>query len=283
MHAVLLPLLRCACLGLATLQFAYGQLTPPPGGGETAAVAQAMTAVSGSLWGQSLNPASLASGDSAHNRLRAGVSFQQPMLVKELSTVHLVAAAPVAGKQHVIGFEAGSYGFEAFRQSSISVGYAGWFLHKLSVGTRLSAHNLTLRDLGSAWAITLDAGMQLRFNQRVTVGAAVQNATRTGYKTTVGNRERLATTLRLGGAYHPSDKLTVSADWVQTAGNKPGGAVGVAYRPSKAVAFRTGMGTQPQRWGLGISLFPASALRMDFAFVYAAQTGGTPVLSGQVW
>lgn len=280
MRTAIQHLMLCLLAGLT--QALYGQLAPSPGGGETAAMAQAMTAVSGNIWAQSLNPAGIAGSDSALQHLRVGISMQRPLLVPELSTAHVAATYPLTGT-HFIGAEISTYGFNAFRQSTISVSYAGWFMQKLSVGSRLVAHNLLLEDLGSAWAVSLDAGLQYRLSKRTTLGAAIQNANRGGYRTLAGSTERIATTLRLGVAYQPSDKVTVSGDWVQAAGQKPGGAAGVSYRPAKALAIRAGMGTHPQRWGLGISMFAASALRIDMAFVYAAQSGGSPALSAQLW
>jgi hypothetical protein len=244
------------------------------GGARVAALAGAGTALPGSAWGWG-NPAGSATlGERA-------VSFYatQGFGLSELRLGAARYAEPTAWGTFAAG--ARTFGHDAYRETVFSLGYARSFqfgtsrgvqagltarYYRLSLGSRSDG-----ASYGSAGALALSLGAQVRLLPRLTLGAAAANVNAARY----ADGAELAQTLAVGLAFRASDRLLVLADAFKDVDHALSGRAGLEFVPVEALAVRLGVAGAPARVTAGVGL-RLSVLRARLAFERHRTLGWTP-------
>ena len=199
------------------------------------------------------NAAGLAEVRSA----AASFSYTYPFGLQELALHSSCVAVPsTAGC-----FSAGliSYGFELYREDSVSLGYANSIRPGLAVGLNLKASRLTIERFGTGSAVALDLGLLAKPTDRFRTGIAAWNI----LGTRVGG-ESLDQSLALGAAFDPHAHLTLCADAHKDLDRPLQIRCGAEYRLGDLLALSAGAGNAPTEFscGLGVRL---GHWRFDYA------------------
>lgn len=244
------------------------------GGARVAALAGAGTALRGDAWGWA-NPAGPATLDGR----AVGFYATQGFGLSELRLGAARYAEPTAWGTFSLG--ARTFGFDAYRETAFSLGYAQGFqlgtsravqaglaarYHRLSLGTRSDG-----TSYGSAGALALSLGAQVQLLPRLSLGAAAANVNAGRY----ADEAELAQTLAVGLAFRASDRFLIVADAFKDIAHPLSGRAGVEVVPVEALAVRVGVAGAPARVtaGLGLRL---SVLRARLAFERHRTLGWTP-------
>ena len=247
------------------------------GGARVAALAGTGAALPGDAWGWA-NPAGPATLGGRAVRFYATQGFG----ISELRLGAMRYAEPL-GTWGTLSGGARSFGFDAYRETVFSVGYARGFqlgtsrsvqaglaarYYRLSLGNRSGESGASY---GSAGAFSLSLGALVRLLPRLTLGAAAANVNAARY----ADGADLAQTLRVGMAFRASDRFLVAADAVKNIDFPLSGRVGVEVVPVKALAVRVGVASAPARFTAGVGL-RLGLLRARLAFERHRTLGWTP-------
>lgn len=237
-------------------------------GTRIAGINGAFGAAKGDLWAGYANPAGLA-GTSA----QGSAYSRQSYLAAELNTVAMAAAIPFK-TTHVASFQVASFGFSAYRENALSLGYAGDFSGKISAGATLHYRQISLAELGSAGTVSVDAGVIAGLSQTLSIGGSIQNANRAALRTNA-TKQVLPTRLTLGVSYKPSDKVLFNTDLVQEIGFPFGFRTGMEYHIAKAMSVRFGGGIRPVTYSGGAG-FHTGKWDFDLAYSFHERLGSSP-------
>lgn len=241
------------------------------GGARMIGLAGANTAIRKDVWAGYNNPASVAGID----KYAFGAGFERRFLLQELQYGQLACAIPVQ-KATFIG-TASTFGFDLYRETSASIGYARSFYEKYHAGASLQIHNTAIgENYGSAYAYTLQLGTQINLSEKIVLGADVYNLTRSS----IGRqfKERIPTVYSLGVSYQPNTKCIITTMVDKDVDFKPRLRGGVEYTFAKIISARIGASTNPDMVYAGLGFFH-KGFGLDFAMSYHTYLGFTPNLS----
>ncbi|MCS7076575.1 MAG: hypothetical protein NZ455_07700 [Bacteroidia bacterium] len=234
-------------------------------------LAGANTAIRKDVWAGYNNPASVAGID----KYAFGAGFERRFLLQELQYAQLTSAIPVQ-KSTFIG-TASTFGFDLYRETSVSLGCARTFYEKYHAGASLQIHNTAIgENYGSAYAYTLQMGMQINLSQKVVLGADVYNLTRSS----IGRqfRERIPTVYSVGVSYQPNKNCLITTMVDKDVLFKPRWRAGIEYTFFKVLFARIGASTSPDMIYAGVG-FLHKGFGIDLAMSYHTYLGFTPNLS----
>jgi hypothetical protein len=269
-----------ALLLLIVLAFhppAHAQLAPlAEGGARALALGRAGTALSGDVWGLH-NPGAWATLDRGGAGLLASQAFGMPEL--------RVAAAAVAYPTPfgVATASARTYGFEAFREQVLGVGFARAMpvspTRRIHAGAALRYTGVSVPEFGSAGALGLSAGLLVELLPGLDFGAHALNVNRPA----LSDRDPLESRLDAGVAWraHPQALVLLAAS--KDAEYPLSVRGGAEVRPGDVLVLRTGFSTAPTRFAAGVGL-ALGRLRADLAAEHHEALGWTPAVElGVTW
>lgn len=251
--------------------FVYAGNDKGTGGARMIGLAGANTAIRKDVWAGYNNPASVA----GIGKYSFGAGFERRFLLQELQYAQLVCAVPVQ-RSTFIG-TASTFGFDLYRETSASIGYARTFHEKYHVGASFQMHNTAIgENYGSAYSYTLQLGTQINLSEKIVLGADVYNLTRS----TIGNqfKERIPTVYSIGVSYQPNARCLITTMIDKDVDFKPRLRGGIEYVFMKILSARIGASTNPDMLYAGIGFFYKS-FGLDFAMSYHTYLGFTPNLS----
>lgn len=251
--------------------FCYSGNDKGIGGARMIGLAGANTAIRKDVWAGYNNPASVAGID----KYSFGAGFERRFLLQELQYAQLACAVPVQ-KATFIG-TASTFGFDLYRETSASIGYARSFHEKYHAGASFQIHNTAIgENYGSAYAYTLQIGTQVNLSEKIVLGADVYNLTRSS----IGRqfKERIPTVYSLGVSYQPNSKCLITTMIDKDVDFKPRIRGGVEYTFAKLLSARIGASTNPDMAYAGLGFF-YKGFGLDFAMSYHTYLGFTPNLS----
>ncbi len=226
------------------------------------------------LWSVQLNQAGLAGLKHAV----AGTYYENKFLVSELSLKSVAVALPVRNSG-VFGFSADHFGYSAYNEQKIGIGYGRGFGENFRVGVQLDYLSTTIGDgYGTNKAFAAEIGVQADLVAGLTVGAHIYNPTRV--KMSDFNNEKIPTILKVGLGYKFSDKVNVAIETEKDAEADADFKAGLEYNIVEQFAFRAGISTQPvvSYFGFGVLL---GNVRIDLATGLHSELGVTPHVSLQ--
>jgi len=256
---------------LCLARFLYAGNDKGIGGARMIGLAGANTAIRKDVWAGYNNPASVAGID----KYSFGAGFERRFLLQELQYGQLACAVPVQ-KATVIG-TASTFGFDLYRETSASIGYARSFHEKYHAGASIQLHNTAIgENYGSAYSYTIQLGTQINLSEKIVLGADIYNLTRS----TIGNqfKERIPTVYSMGVSYQPNKQCLITTMIDKDVDFKPRLRGGIEYTFLKILSARLGASTNPDMAYAGLGFF-YKGFGLDFAMSYHTFLGFTPNLS----
>lgn len=240
---------------------------------------QSIGARSNSLGGASItlaDPFSLFNNQAAMAFVKDvsfGIYTERRFMLKELS--FNAAGIIVPTKSGVFGLSANYYGFDVYNEKKLGLAYSRLFSEKISAGIQFDYLGTSIAEYGNSSTFTVEAGLLVKISEKLTTGAHVFNPVRvnTGFAD-----EKIPTTLKVGLAYSPSDKVMLAAEAKKDIDEPAQFCGGIEYRVVDALHLRAGFETNPSiySFGLGINV---KQLKIDLATTYHPVLGVSPGLS----
>ena len=256
---------RIVFLLLALHTLAAGGFEQTEAGARPASMAGAYIGLANDVWAIFYNVAGLSDLKS-----REISFFYTPgqFGLSELTKSTLAIGFP--GRLGVFGIGIRSYGFALYHEVSWTASYANK-VSGLSVGINLNYHTVSIQNYGSSGTIGIDAGVLLEFSRYVRWGIAARNVN----SPTIGeSREPLPQTFSAGFAYLPTQRLSLTLDYVKETDFDASSKFGFEYRIIDAVALRVGVSDRPTEYAGGIGI-QYGIVTIDYAFFMHQELGVT--------
>ncbi len=186
--------------------------------------------------------------------------------VAELSVVAGAAALPTPFG--VFGVAARRYGFELYRECSITFSYAR-VIAQMNVGINFNYHSASIRNYGSSGTLGIDMGLNMDLVNRLRWGISASNIN----TPTIGaSHELLPQGFSSGLAFLPADDLSLSLEYKKVIGYDVSPKFGFEYWVLHGFAIRCGVSDNPAEYGAGICV-KISTFRADYAVSSHQQLG----------
>ncbi len=205
----------------------------------------------------------------------AGVYFENRFGLPELSQMGAAAAVPVGSG--AFGLSYSGFGWSLYKENKVGLAYGMKFNEKISGGIQANYHSMRLpNNYGASATLTVEAGIQARVTEELTIGAHLFNPTRA--KLNEFNDERIPTIMRVGVGYRFSDRLLLTCEAEKDIEFNGIFRAGLEYMPGEKVYLRGGIATNPGIVAFGVGL-KLDALKVDLASTWHQVLGFSPQIS----
>ncbi len=196
-----------------------------------------------------------------------------PFGLKELSTSAFTYAEPL--KFGTLGLGIKNYGFDLYREISISLSYGGNYKKKIFYGLNLNYYNLKIKDNyntdNSASSVAVDAGLMAYITKYLRWGFFGKNIS----GSTIGiSQEKIAQVYRTGFSLVPKENLNFVLEIEKDVRYPLSVRAGMEYCPVDYVDVRAGVGSEPTTFTLGIG-FSYNLFQLDYALYNSPDLGLT--------
>lgn len=198
------------------------------------------------VWSLQHNPAGIA------NIVRPifALGYERHFSDQNLSTQKAVFAIPF--KQHVFGLSFQRYGINEYSEQTAGIAYSRNFSGSLALSITLMHHQLSVPKYGSANAVSVDAGMQYRLNERIWIGTHISNPSGSKYQDISGST--IPVSISFGVSFEFSDKVLVISDIHKVLSAGIDTKLGIEYTMINWFAIRGGMTANPFKQYAGFGL-----------------------------
>ena len=255
------------CLGASSLAFANNDKNTL--GAKSAAMANVSVTFSDAF--------SVFSNQAGLARLEGmslGVYAENRILVQDLGQYAVGFALPT--KSGTFGLGINYFGGSLYNETKINLAYGRNLFEKLSIGVEFDFMSINVSEFGSKSALTFGLGAMYNLTPEFTIGGHVYNPLR--IKLTDNEADLLPTTVKLGFAFEPSEKITLVGETEKTLMQPAMFKVGLEYRIIEKLYLRGGVGTQPTAMSFGIGL-NLNSIKMDLSASYHQTLGYSPQIS----
>jgi hypothetical protein len=230
---------------LLPIAFSRAGFEQTEGGARARAMGNAFVGLADDVWAIQYNPAGLARVSSLEF---SGFYSPQPFGLAELRLMALAAAYPTS--VGTFGVAARRFGFELYRETSFSIGYARE-IGGVFAGLNVNYHSVAIERYGSAETFALDAGVLVPVVESLRFGIAARNVSAAA----IGeSRERLPQTFTAGLAYSPIENADMAFDYQKEPGFVASPRGGIEYWIIREVVLRLGFSDQPSSYTAGLGL-----------------------------
>lgn len=204
--------------------------------------------------GLHVNPAVPAASD----RRSAMFFARQPFGIAELR--HASASASLPTRWLSVQGGAGTFGFEAYRETFATIGVSRTVpvgaSRPVYVGARATVHHLSISEYGSDRALAADAGLLVPVLPVLTLGVHARNVSGGSIA-----GSPLPRSVAVGVHYAVGPRVQILADVVKDAAHPWSLRGGVEIRPVEVLSLRLGATRHPARFtaGVGVHLGPVRA------------------------
>jgi hypothetical protein len=239
-------------------------------GGRSTAMAGSYVALSDG-WSAFHNQAGLAAVQS----IDAGMYYENRFGLNTLSDKGFFVAARwgkgvFAGSYH-------SFGYSEFASSKGGLAYAMGLGEKLDVGIQLNYYAVRLgENYGRAIAVSAEGGFLYRLNSKLTLAGHISNPNRAKLSDYLD--ERIPAVFRMGGTYHFSKQVLLTAEVYKDTQFDPAVRTGLEYRITESIAVRGGFASAPRQFTFGFG-WKLSQWIFDMAAAYHPVLGFNPHVS----
>jgi hypothetical protein len=246
-------------------------------GGRSKALAHASVTLS-DVWSVHHNIGSVGFIDKS----AAGMTYENRYGFNELSTRGL--SGVVALEFGAFGAEIRQFGFDAYNENLVALGYAMKLSKNISAGVKLNYQWISIQEnrYENAKAVSADLGFTAQLNNDLTLGANIQNISNSSFD----NYEdlRVPTIFRLGLGYTFSKQLLTLVEVEKDLTYPLITKFGMEYRPIDLLYLRGGFRTNDFRFAFGLGInwkWFQLDLGMDYQNLLGYTTQGTLVFSFQ--
>jgi len=182
-----------------------------------------------------------------------------PFGISEISTAALTYAEPL--KFGTIGIGIKTYGFDLYRETSVSLSYGNDFRGKTFYGLNANFYNLKIQNYNSASAFGADVGAMAYITDFLKWGFFAKNFT----GTKIGeSKEKLAQVYRTGFTAQPRNDLNFILEVEKDVRYPISFRGGMEYFINDYVDIRAGVGTEPTSFSGGITI-NYNIFQLDYA------------------
>ncbi|MBK8657423.1 MAG: hypothetical protein IPN22_00710 [Bacteroidetes bacterium] len=206
------------------------------------------------------------------NQYAIGIYTDRKFVNANINNFNLAVVLPFKNIG-TFGLCANYYGYKSYNETKIGLAYARQFGQKVSFGIQFDYMRTTILENGNRNFFTLEAGIQYKPWNVLTIAAHVYNPI--PYKVEKVYGERLPTILKFGLGYEPSKKVLLAVEYEQDIHYKPQFKAGVEYRPIKYLDIRAGVQTTPFSASLGVGV-NVKGVNIDVSSSYHPVLGFTP-------
>lgn len=235
-----------------------------PAGARSAALCDALQVCPGEMFALEANP-SVLSGVTAP---AVGCSYAPGLFgLAELRRLELAAAAPLGpgGAGGLIR----SFGYDLYREISITLGYAFDAAERWSAGLGITAYSLSIAGYGHAWTLGIHAGARFRIAEGLLFGASIRNMNRP----TLGrSREPVGAELLAGMQYAPLPSCRLMIGLSREERSVEAVSAGVEMEPVESMTLRAAAAESSYGLGAGVQ---AAGIHFDYALVTHLELGIT--------
>lgn len=251
------------------------QTTTNVGGARAAGMANAGI-TNQDVWAVFNNPAAY----SYLNRKSLGIYYENRFLMKQTGYGAFAFSSPLMGGN--IGFGFSHFGYSLFQSDKFTLGYSQELFKNFSLGLQMNYFSLRQSDYyGNLNAITFEAGVMSKPNDKLSIGAYIFNPINLSYFE--DQTLKMPVALRLGFSYLFSKSLLLSVETGKAInGYTPAFRSGIEYMINEQFAVRTGIALAPVEYSFGLgynNYINKNKFGFDLAFAYHEILGSTPKLS----
>ncbi len=206
-----------------------------------------------------------------------GISFsigaERRFITAEINSIEAGLAYPT--KAGTFGLAINYFGFSGYNEQRIGLAYARKLSERISIGAQVDYLGYSIPEYGNKALFTFELGVQAELIENLFIGAHVFNPVRQE----VVPDEKVPTVFKLGTAYLPNKKLTISGELEKDIDLDMVFKAGVEYYLIDIFCLRAGISTSPflNSFGMGLSL--KNGLKIDLATNYHYDLGFTPAIS----
>lgn len=195
-----------------------------------------------------------------------------PFGLSELSDGSFAACIPL--RIGALGISLSTFGFDLFRQSSFTLGYAN-SVADLHVGIGVRYEYFSIQGYGKGGTCCIDLGLLVPLRSWLSIGTSLHNIN--GGAIGV-SREKLPQIFLCGIAFIPREDFSLAFDLEKELLFQISAKVEFEYWIIRQFAIRLGMGDSPRTYTAGIGL-RYKGIRFDYRFYGHLDLGTTHTLS----
>lgn len=181
-----------------------------------------------------------------------------------------------------IGLQAGTYGFDQFRELKTGLTLARKLTDKISLGTTVQVHTISsAAQTGNTYFIYPDIGIEYHLNEQLTLGLALKSIARA----TINDEfdEKNTVSIQTGFSYALAKECLIAAEIEPNSEGKICWRTGIEYRMIEEFAIRVGYSSSPSLPSVGIG-YELNDFSLDVAAEQHQQLGiSVSVGLGYVW
>lgn len=183
-----------------------------------------------------------------------------PFGLKELANGSVNYVEPT--KFGAFGLSAKTYGFELYKEVTITATYSNNYKKKIFYGANINYYNLKIQNYGSASTFGIDIGGLAYLTDFLRWGFAAFNLNRPKIGT---QDDKLPQVYRTGISIQPRNGVNFILDIEKDTRYTTSVKAGIEYSLYDMVDLRAGIGTEPTRFSGGIGLY-YSIFELDYGF-----------------
>ena len=183
-----------------------------------------------------------------------------PFGLKELANGSVNYVEPT--KFGVFGLSAKTYGFELYKEITVTATYSNNYKKKIFYGANINYYNLKIQNYGSASTFGVDIGGLAYLTEFLRWGFAAFNLNRPKIGT---QDDKLPQVYRTGISIQPRKELNFVLDVEKDTRYTASVKAGIEYSLYDMIDLRAGIGTEPTKFSGGVGLY-YSIFEIDYGF-----------------
>ncbi|MFT3702381.1 MAG: hypothetical protein QM802_08430 [Agriterribacter sp.] len=203
----------------------------------------------------------------------AGVYGERRFMLAEIGLYSSVIALPTKSGNFALTTQ--YFGYKAYNETEISIGYGRKVAEKIDVGARFNYHSVRIPAYGNASALNFDIGAIIHITEQLSSGISVHNP----FNSKLGKNsdERLNAVYRAGLGYEFSANFFTAVEVIKEQGTNTSIHAGFQYKPIKQLFARAGIVTGNTSYYFGAG-YLYKDLRLDVTVSIHQQLGLSPGL-----
>lgn len=208
---------------------------------------------------------------AAVKNFSAAVYGEKRFLLTELGLYSAILAQTTASGN--FSLSANYYGYKAYNESELSVGYGRKLSDKVDIGIKFNYFSLRIPSYGKASAFNFDAGAIFHITEQLHSGINIYNplSSKLGRHTA----EKLMPVYKAGLGYDFSTSFFSGIEVIKEQGSTTGIHASFQYKPVTQLFARAGIVTSNHSWYAGIG-YLFKELRVDVTVSMHQQLGISP-------
>lgn len=204
---------------------------------------------------------------------QAGVYGERKFMLAETSLYTAVISAPVYSGS--FSLETDYFGFSAYAESQIGLGYALSLSPQIDVGVKFNHYQVRIPAYQHASAVNFELGALLHINEQLHTGVSIYNPLNSPLGKNTG--ERIASVYKTGIGYEWSSSFFTQLEILKERGTDADVHLAIQYKPLEQFFGRAGIYTESSLSYFGVG-FLYHRLRMDISVSLHQQLGVSPGL-----